>query len=154
MDASDFVVGGSLDQFAMVPGTCLPSSARNLPQPNKSISLLTESSSHYILATNSSATMLNADHSQPSLIISPLLGPRQMLWTTPLMKQDVSLLWQSTQMMYNTCQVETMWSQMPCAEALPLLQCSLWNLILDNLLLTKLPQTRSTHIAQQSWASS
>ena len=46
--------------------------------------------------------------------------------------------------MYNRCQVETMWSQMPCPEFLPLLQCSLWKLIIDNLLLTKLPQTRST----------
>ena len=26
-------------------------------------------------------------------------------------------------MMYNTCQVETMWSQMPCPEPLSLLQC-------------------------------
>ena len=46
----------------MVPGTRLPSSARNLPQPNKSMPLLTKSSLHYILASKSFATMLKADH--------------------------------------------------------------------------------------------
>ena len=73
MDASDFAVGGSLDQFHDGSGTHLPSSARNLPQPNESMPLLTESSPYYILASNSFATMSKADHSQPSLIISPLL---------------------------------------------------------------------------------
>ena len=57
----------------MVPGTRLPSSARNLPQPNESMPLLTESSSHYTLASNSFTTTLKADHSPPSLIISPFV---------------------------------------------------------------------------------
>ena len=75
VDASDFAVGGSLDQFRDGSWHPLAYFSKNLPQPNKSMPLLTESSSHYILASNSFATMLKADHSQPSLIISPLLGP-------------------------------------------------------------------------------
>ena len=71
VDASDFDVGGSLDQFRDGSWHPLTFFSKNLPQPlNESMPLLTESFSHYILASNSFARSFTAftDH-------KPLLGP-------------------------------------------------------------------------------
>ena len=154
VDASNFTVGGSLDQFrdgfwhplAFFSEKLTTAEWKYATFDRELLALYLgiKQFCHYVEARPFTAF---TDH-------MPHVGAMTNAVDRSPRQQDISLLWQSSQMLYNTCQVETMWSQMPCPEPLPLLQCSLQKLIIDNLLLTKLPRTRSTRITQQSWASS
>ena len=65
MDASDFAVGGSLDQFRDGSWHLFAFFSKKLTTADESMPLLTESSSHYILASNSFAPMFKATDHDP-----------------------------------------------------------------------------------------
>ena len=147
VDASDFAVDGFLDQFRDGSWHALAFFSKKLTTAERkyatfdrellALYLGIKQFHHYVEGRPFTAftdhnpligTMTNAVDRSPrqtrhlSFVAEFTNDVQHVLWTTPLVKQDISLLWQSSQMMYNTCQIETMWSQMPCPEPLPLLQ--------------------------------